>query len=357
MRQRVRAGTMSAHKAAHEQIKAARARAKEIRHRTRTHRHQRAVAERQPSGMLFAIGGLTIVALVAAIGAMALLSSKRAAVQSFPSTTVIIPDMPVFDHDSGYVRKAYLVIPYLKHPGDPRVAVRVDGIIGDYKKRGFNVVRNEALVEGGMADLLVKWQKQKNGATDEALEDALEKHNLYGLLHITETGMPGRRGWDIKGDVVWSTRSGAENRLYAVVSNAPEQPYLLINDHPLKHDPEVESDITVKLKQYENRGWELVADTEMEAAVRPTMPTGPFDAGAKMPETFHAVMGKYELGGMLYVHAPLGEGSAKDSIVVTRIDAVPPPPEAVPEAPEVAEPLGAGARFDRDEAALPAGAA
>lgn len=355
MRQRVRAGTMSAHKAAREQIKAARARAKEIRHRARTNRHHRAVAERQPSGMLFAIGGLTVVALVAAVGAMALLSSKRAGISSFPSTTVIIPDMPVPGHDSGYVRKAYLAVPYLKHPGDPRVMMRVDGIVADYQKRGFNVVRNDAMVEAGMGDLLAKWQKQKDGSTDEALEDALEEHNLYGLLHITETGEPGRRDWDIRGDVVWSTRGGAEDRLYAVVAEAPNQPYLLINDHLLKHDPAVEKDIDVRLKQYDDRGWELITDTEMEAAVRPMMPSGPFDAGAKMPETFHAVMGKFDLGGVLYVHAPLGEGFAKDRIVITRIDAV--PLEVEPEATEVAEPSGMSFLFGRDKKAQPAGAA
>jgi hypothetical protein len=348
IRQRVRAGTMPPHRAAREQIRAARARAREIRHRAQTSRHHRAVAERQPSGMLFAIGGLTIVALIAALAALFLLP-ERVRPGSFPSTTVIIPDRPAPGEQSGFVRKAYLAVPYVKNPHDPRVEQGIDRVIADYRKRGFNVVRNDALVEDGMGKLLAKWRSRKDESTDQALEDALERHALYGLLQISETGEPGRRDWDIRGDVIWSTRPSAEDRLYALISEAPKQPYLFINDHPLKHDPEVESDIQHRIDQYSERGWTIVTDTKMEAAVRRTMPPGPFEGDVKMPEVFHAVMGEFDLGGVLYVHAPHGEGADPDRIVITKIRAAPvePEPDAeapeLPEPPDLAETVGAGA--------------
>ncbi|MDY7109398.1 MAG: hypothetical protein SYC29_12250 [Planctomycetota bacterium] len=346
IRHRVRAGTVPPHRAAREQVRAARSRARDIRHRARTSRHDRAVAERQPSGMLFAIGGLTIVALVAALAAMVMLSSKRTTNRSFPSTTVIVPDVPAAGEESGYVRTAYLAVPFVRNPDDPRVEKGIDRVIADHRERGFNVVRNDALVEGGMRDLLAKWRARKDQTTDKALEDALEEHDLYGLLQIRETGELGRRGWDISGDVVYSTRPGAEDRLYALIEEAPSRSYLLINDHPLKHDPEVESDIRARIDRYGDRGWTLVTDTTMEAAVRRTMPPGPFQGEAKMPEVFHAVMGEFDLGGVLYIHAPHGREADPQRIVITKIKAapIPPAPEAeTPETPDLAEPSGAGA--------------
>jgi len=324
IRHKVRAGTMSARQAAHEQIKVARARAREIRRRAHTHR-VRAVAERQPSGVLFAIGGLTIMALIALVGTTALWSSKRAVTHSFPSTTEIFPDVPVLPgavaHESGYVPKAYLLVPRVKNAGDPRVAKRIDSIIADYQKRDYNVVVNDALVKAGMGDLLAKWQERQDGATDEALENAMEKNDLYGLLHITEYGQPGSRDWDIRGDVVWSTRGGAEKRLYALIADAPSRPYLLINDHPAKHDAEVERTIRDRLEEYERGGWKIVSDTETEAAVRKTLPAGLIDFDTPMPEVFQSAMSRFDLGGVLFVQAPRGEGAPKDHVIITQINA------------------------------------
>ena len=159
MRHKVRSGAMSARKAAREQITEARARAAEIRRRARGRRgrsvNNRAIAERQPSFTLMAIGFCAVL-LIGAFVAIAVLTegrshSKRVQVSIPDLSDSISLSVSVPSDGSG---RPLLLVPRVSEPDDPVVAARLAKIVEQHRRDGYNVVVNSQLVKNGVTDLL-----------------------------------------------------------------------------------------------------------------------------------------------------------------------------------------------------------
>jgi hypothetical protein len=335
LRQKVRSGAMSARRAAREQVKAARTRAKELRRRARTHRaatatrRHHAVAERQPSFTLVAIG-LAAVLLFGAVAASVGLSRSS---RSSERTSVVIADaLPRFE-DRGV---PLLLVNHADDPGSHGTIAMVKKIAQRYRGRGYDVVMDDRLVDGGIGPLLVEWQETQDGdetahdLIDAALEDELRRHRLYGLLHVTGTDAR-----HIHDQVIRSSEDHARSRRFVHLPDvAPERPYLLVNDHPTRFDPEVARRIEEYVGRYQDAGYQVVVDDEQEASIRRAMPAGRVDADEPMPEMLQAVLARAGLGGILYVATSEGDGPARDRIMLSTFDA----PDADPSVPVYAPP-------------------
>ena len=205
-----------------------------------------------------------------------------------------------------------LLVPTVDDPFDPRVADRMQAIADEHRAEGYDVVVSDSIRDEGADELLRDWLESKSAETDEALEDLLERYDLYGILHVSDT----YDSWLVRGSVIWSQRSGAENRRFAVAPMA-SLPYLLVNDHPTKHDPEVAAEIDRSIIRYQVRGLPVVVDSEFEASVRAEMPTGPIGVDTPMPDRIHILLARRGLGGIVYVV----RGEGEERVAVRRIDA------------------------------------
>jgi serine/threonine protein kinase len=330
MQRKVSGGAMSARAAARQQIKSARARAREIRRNAKATRrsaraHRRhAVAERQPSAALILISVVFLSVIGLLLGAL-FMSASRSSSHSF---------VHVFDEADAVESPAagrlpLILLPDLVDPEDERAAQRIDEIVASYEKKGYEVVI-DAVTSDEIRDAYLDWLETDTGddyahhMADDHLEDLLEKFSLYGVLSVSEQSWPGAPDWSLDPNLVWSTRPGAKQRRFAEApAPAPELPYLLVNDHPTKHDPVVEERIEKLLDRYEALGWTVIVDDEAEVAVRQAMPPGPIESFGpiEVPEAFHRVLDRKQLGGVLYVHTHPGSAPAAERIVLTELDA------------------------------------
>ncbi|MCP3905582.1 MAG: hypothetical protein GY715_18300 [Planctomycetes bacterium] len=322
IRHQVRSGTMSARKAAREQVRAARTRAKEIRRRAR--RHRQSVAERQPSPAL-----VIIVAAILIVGGV------------FVVRGVNRPDLGqhgVFIHDDTATveeldNKLVQALGGDLHRGRPILLVpdaeggdpdRYEEIGERFRRQGYDVITDTYMAGSGVRGLIDSWKNGESDEADEALESFLEQYGLYGVIDVTTP----KRG-AVSGQLVWSSRKGAEERRYLAAQPPAEAlPYLLINDHPVRHDPGIEERVDSLVHQLEVRGWTVVTDDELEAVLRTALPVVPVDATTPVPDRVHALLAQAGLGGILHVHAPAGDGDARDRVSIIAIRALPSVPMA-----------------------------
>jgi hypothetical protein len=317
LRQQVRQGVMSTRKAAREQVKAARRRAHEMRHRARTHRH-RSLAERQPSAALIVVSLLFIAIVIAAalpVGLLVMASTAKKAHHARAEAGIAT----IVDGLAGLTNRGrpLLLVPSVSDRDDPEIRARLEELIAKHEQDGYDVIVDHELVDGGMRDLIEQWNETHDPAVDEQLEDALEDHDLYGILHVTEQLGGGPVKERIAGKIVWSTRPGAELRRYA---HAPpvltDRPLILLNDHPTWHNPEIKQAVDRQVRKLERAGHTVVIDDEREVLVRKAMPSGPYDPDQPLPEMLARVLDDAALGGVVWVYAEPGESDPAERLAI-----------------------------------------
>ncbi len=308
LRNQVRAGAITARRAAREQVKMARRRAREIRAQSRAHRlGRRAVAERQPSFTLVAIGGAAILGVAVLVAGIVISNRAQTRVAAAAGATSGAPLLLLVDDadaDSGRVQRA------------------VQDVVDKYDDT-YDVVIDDRLVNGGFRELVSEWVRtrsrddRRHREIDTALELSLQEHDLYGLLVVGGAFDPG-----MDGRFIPSSLDGAARRRYARVPEAPpvDLPYLLVNDHPTKYDPGVEQQVRTLLDRYGEAGWTIIENTELEALVRASLPPGRVDAGLPVPATLKPTLAHAKLGGVLYISGPSGDGAEGDAVTVNEID-------------------------------------
>ncbi len=314
----VRAGAISARRAAREQVKAARARAREIRNRAAAHRH-RVTGRRHgnTSASTIIIGLLSILFLgsIIVMGIFSPRNSERRAAAFI--TTATDPGRPV------------LLLLDGADPNRPEVRSRVERVVAEYTQQGFDVVVHDWGVQPELVQLVNAWWKDQNGLADELIEDVLEAHNLYGILHVQVDGRDRRSLREAKVQLISSTRKDAAARRRTIVTGPtvtisaapPALPYLLINDHPAKADPKVQQQVRQIVSAYRDTGWNIADDNlDAEVELRKYLPTGPIDPKLPLSPMLEAALAEFELGGILRIDLGPGDGAPADRIVVTRID-------------------------------------
>jgi hypothetical protein len=330
--QKVGSGAISARRAAREQIRAARQRAREIQSRAHAHRKHVALA-RHPSASpwLFVIGFFTLTLLAG--GLFVGFLGYRTVNSGASAYASARPGMPL------------LLVLEGADPADPRVQQRLNRIVVERRAKGFDVITTTA-GDVEMRNLLNQWWHDPKGSADTAIENLLEAKNAYGLLHVTVHGDERRPLKNVREQVVYSTRKDASARRRLLVETSvpdgppPELPYLLINDHPAKTDPKVESVVQQALTEYKARGWQLQSNDDVEVDVRKWLPTGKIDAANLLPPMLHEVLAKAGMGGVLRVDALPGDGEPQERVIVTivnREDVPEPAPMALPASAETSE--------------------
>jgi hypothetical protein len=314
LRHQVRHGALTARKAAREQVKAARRRAHDMRRRAHSHRH-RSTAERQPSAALILVSLLFIAMVIAAAVPVGLLFTASRAEQAQRARA----ENAAAARIDGVIDRGrpLLLVPSVSDRNDPKIMARIDEIIAEYERGGYDVIVDHALVDDGMRDLIERWNETHDPAIDRKLEDALEANDLYGILHVTEQLGGGPVDERINGKVVWSERPGAEHRRYA---HGPamniDGPLLLLNDHPTWHDPAIKREVEREVWRLERGGNEVIIDDEREVLVRKAMPSGSFDPEEPLPDMLVRVLEESSLGGVVWVYAEPGDGDPKDRLSI-----------------------------------------
>jgi len=321
LRRKVETGRMSPHRAARDQVRAARARAKEIRQRTHVRRspHSRGPSERHPSmAMLF----VTLLVILPLAGlAMILFAVNRRATPTIVTMevegqTFVIPGdgIPFALQMSNEDGPPLLLVPQLDVEQMTESEADLTEIILRNEQKGYNVLMSQALLGTELPALVKSWQDDPaDEAVDEALEDLLELHGLYGLLVIAASD--DEENPALHESMIKSTRRGADRRRASMVMLPPApQPFILVNDHPTKSRPRVESMVNYRIEQLRSRGWTIVDDNlDLEAAI--------LKAGLEDPSSprLQAVLQAAQLGGIVHVYAPSGEAPANERIAVTVI--------------------------------------
>jgi hypothetical protein len=240
-------------------------------------------------------------------------------------------------------------------PASARVKQRLAKIVAERQEQGYDVVTSTA-GDTQLAALLEQWWENPNGPADEAIEEALAKRNAYGILHVSISG-DARRERNVREQLVHSTRPGAKDRrrvnVVAIVppGDAPALPYLLINDHPAKVDPQVEAVINQTVASYREKGWDLKVADDLEVEVRKLLPPGKIESAATLPFMLRATLDQAQVGGVVRIEAAPGEGQPRDRVIVTIIHGADiPKVQNAPstEAPPAAESSGKAPASDKE---------
>ncbi len=310
-----RMGAMTARRAAREQIKAARQRARELRHQAMAHR-KRVVPRARNSASAVVIGILSMLFL----GAILAVSFFGVSVHR------LAPQMA----SAGSSQPVLLVLD-AAHPNDPRLQSLLKSEIAKHRKRGYEVIVDQSAEQFHLLPDVREWIDDPKGPADNSIEDVLEARNAYGILYVKAVEDKRKRVQSLNNILIHSTRQDASTRrgpLAIQVPPAPALPYLLINDHPAKADPQIEKMIESQIKAYREHGWKIVANDDVEVNVRKSLPTGPIDQSTPMPPMLYSTLAQANFGGIVRISARQGEDAAsqpKDRIVVTVIELENPP--------------------------------
>jgi hypothetical protein len=325
LKQRVNTGAMSARKAAREQVRAARHRAKAMRHKVRKTRVHRAPAERQPT--FWVLG--SVVFVLALIVAAAFTVGRGSG--GGPLTITIGESHHAssnvdFTADQFVTGEgpAVLILSRGFKPSDPAAAHLFADVVDEYGD-DYTVAYHQDLSTGELRDAMERWRVDQNEDDDEILEDSMETWGLYGLVYVQAKYEGDGELVHLDDSLVYSTRDGAKERDLVGFSAAARNdlPYLLINDHPAKHDPDVEQRIDTLIRQYASQGYDIITNEAFDAEVRKVLPTGIVDMSIydAMPDRLHVVLNHNDLGGVFFIFSPPGEGPAEDRVSLRIIDA------------------------------------
>ena len=78
-------------------------------------------------------------------------------------------------------------------------------------------------------------------------------------------------------------------------------PLLLVNDHPSKTDPSIDTAIQKLIQQYNGDGFEIVIDDDVEALVRRLLPIGAMEELEKLSTSVEAELEAHGLGGIVRI--------------------------------------------------------
>jgi hypothetical protein len=316
----VQAGTISARRAAREQIREARSRAQELRKRARAHRQQQehrrhhAIGERQPSPFLgFLVAVFLFIVGLTGYGLYSAGTGSRSALH-------------VADPGGALAEEPRLPITIALVDGDldePAVRQHVQQVMESYMHDGYQVVLpDEELVYRNLATLLQSWTGE-DCPVDEALEDVLEAQDLYGVVRVNVVADPSDHRPRVYHQLLRSTRAGASERRARAVQvavAASDRPFLILNDHPARGNPLVDLRVGQIVEAYRGRAWSIVVDEDLETKVRQVMPPGSFDPATEMPARLRRVLEEHGLGGILRIESLPGEGAPHDRVTVRQID-------------------------------------
>lgn len=339
VREQAAQGASAAHRAAREQIRAARSRAVEMRRRAMTrrnsvHSHVRSHAERQPSKgviltTLIVLGGIAFVTTMIAAGFLRDRGHSRNMPFMGATARAQVAD----------VGPSLLVINNVQQPDDASVKARVEKIVQEWRHSGYDVVVEDDDIQSVMHELYAQWLEDPNGPADDAIEDALEIHNYYGILHIDQIDSP-RFAWEgIDAGMIRSERDGSKQRRRTTVTQTqiatvPGMPMLLINDHPARTDPKVENTIEGLISAARENGYELIVNDDLEVAVRKMLPVGAADQIKELPPSLCATLVNEHLGGIVRIIARPGPGDSTERIDIERL--VVNPSFVLPDQPDAA---------------------
>jgi hypothetical protein len=306
IRHQVREGSMSARRAASEQIKAARQRARDMRSRAWSRRHS-VVDPKRTSASVVVIGLLS----VAFLGSILFFSFNSGRHDGRPLALAVAnePGTPI------------LLVLDADQPGDPRVISRVKSIIEQRQQKGCDVVMDSVTDTHEFREIFDDWRADPDGPADIALEDVLAAKNCFGLLHVRIEGDRKRPVRNVRENLVFSERAGARERRRVPsppashVPPAPDETYLLVNDHPAKADRLVEVKINELVANYRVAGWKLEVNDDAEVAVRKLLPPGPLDPKIPLPVMLADELDRLRYGGILRIDAAPGDAPPQERIV------------------------------------------
>ncbi len=319
LRDKVRSGVMTARQAAREQIKSARQRAKHMRQRAHDRRKSvqtaatsRARAERQPS---LALIGITTVILLAAIGGG--IAVVKTIGNSGGASVISTGGSASVD------RPPVLVINNHPAPDTSRTREDIKSILDRHDQ--YHLVLDDMAAMSEIIPLYLEWRPQwgRRGSRvdkmpiDKTLENALEHHNYYGILYITDD-----EDGDARSQFVYSTREGAERRRHTTASNRPKiaagqtLQLLLLNDHPAKMNIDIAQRVNDIIAVYEQNGFAVRVDDDVEASVRAAgLPLGPLDEMRTPPVRVERLLIDHGYAGILRMTADESDESVKASDV------------------------------------------
>ncbi len=295
-RKTVRSSTQQARRAARLQVREARSRAQKMRKKAAS-RRTGAIAERQPSPwvilttlVVLGLFALLVVGLVRSTG-----GSKASVARASTVPVPVDPGPPVIVIDA---------VQYDRHDGLRQAA---DNVIQEYRDKGFDVVVRDDVAQPIISEMYAQWKADPNGPSDDAIEDALELYNYYGILHISQDS--NRRGnFGIEGSYVYSTRDGAAERRRPV----PElHPILLINDHPDADEELIDLWIDNRLHEKRLDGYEFVAsDVLAEATLHPYLELWKQDGANAVEDDLARELLDLGYSGVLYMTEGQSFGTA-----------------------------------------------
>lgn len=284
--------------------------------RERAQRHRQYVtgdrSRTSPLAVLIAIGSILFLATMIYLGMVRVRPQSHAIAVMEPT-----PGLPILLVNDGVDMNS------------PRLRSRLQRTIQERRDKGYNVILDPVL-ELQLRPSVLAWRTRPDSGTDQAIENLLEQNDLFGVLHVRAT----RSNRDVEETLIRSTRSEATKRRGPIgdsilsallMSVPPTEPYLLLNDHPAKVDPQVEQQIEKLVSQLQARGWSLMVNDDVEVQARKMLPppaAGNMQQPLTMSPMLDALLQEQKLGGILRIEARAGasDGAAGDRVAIARID-------------------------------------
>ena len=179
LRDQVHARTMSPRRAAREQVKAARARAKEIGRRTRSHLHRRHVEHRPAPVMTM------LVVMMVMGGVFLLMRVDRRSASVITSRDVVAAPYALPVPPPEAAGRAWLFLN--DHPAatNPRVQVEIQKVLGQYRDGGWHVLTDDADIEVAVRKFFPTGQIDPDRPLPPLLRKTILDNDLAGILRIT----------------------------------------------------------------------------------------------------------------------------------------------------------------------------
>jgi len=239
---------------ARDQRRSAQSRAAEVRRRALAKMpHRRAVAERQPGGMLFFLGVCVLVGIGLLVAATTgLLDGTKRNILAASSS-------------SQTNRPVVLLINLHDQANHAKVQAEVERVIERNIRKGYDVEVATAAERASLSDVLSRWWNDQRGPTDDELEDRLEQARVYGVVEVR-----GEDPDDSQVQFVRSTRPGAVERTVASRHSQPVS-VLVVNDYPEKDTAELPARIREHIRENIGGGASIVQNAGVAEWIRPLM--------------------------------------------------------------------------------------
>ena len=178
LRHQVQARMMSPRRAAREQIKAARGRAKEIQRRTRSHLHRRK-AEHGPAPVMGLLAVAVILGGVLVVLPLSRRSTSVTSSQGLAAAPYALPAPP-----AEAAGRAWLFLNDHPAAANPRVQVEIQKVLGQYRDGGWRVLTDDADIEVAVRKFLPAGQIDPDGPLPPLLRKTILDNDLAGILRI-----------------------------------------------------------------------------------------------------------------------------------------------------------------------------